>query len=412
MIARLQGIGPRARALVALGVAAAAAIAAALLILSGWSGAAPDPGGPGAQRATPVRPAGGVPLTLAGAARDDIAEGPDDARKRNAAVALSPAGLVAARPFQFTGSALDRARAADCLAIAALAEAGETDPGQRAVMQVVLNRARHPTFANTICGVVFQGSARPGCQFTFACDGSLRRRYSDAAWERARRRAHEALGGRVFAPVGGATHYHTDWVYPYWSPRLEKIAQVETHLFFRWPGAFGGRFLHARYAGGEPAIAALSSLASHADGVESDLAALGNPAEAGDRPAGRDGIVVAHPGGRAFFVHLGQGASAAEALALGRRICPDSAAHCRLMAWTDRAAIPATFPVPAASRAALTFSYVREAGREIAIYDCERFASVARSQCLPPARRTPPATSSGTAHSGNEGAAGSAAAAS
>ena len=51
--------------------------------------------------------------------------------------------------------------------------------------------------------------------------------------------AVEALGGRVYAGVGNATHYHTDWVFPYWSPQLVKLARVETHLFFRWTGWWG-----------------------------------------------------------------------------------------------------------------------------------------------------------------------------
>ena len=89
----------------------------------------------------------------------------------------------------FSGNAADRARARDCLALAAMAEAGYGDADQRAVMQVILNRTRHPGFANTVCGVVYQGSNRKtGCQFSFTCDGSLARRYSDAAWRAARAR--------------------------------------------------------------------------------------------------------------------------------------------------------------------------------------------------------------------------------
>ena len=169
---------------------------------------------------------------------------PDDARARNAAVPFYAGPVLPADPFRFTGSETDRIRAADCLALAALAEAGPSDDGQRAVIQVVLNRVRHPAFAKTVCGVVFEGSQRQtGCQFSFTCDGSLARQYSDQAWDHARLRAAEALGGRVFAKVGNATHYHTDWVYPYWSPSLVKLAQVDTHLFFRWPGYWGNTIL-------------------------------------------------------------------------------------------------------------------------------------------------------------------------
>src|SRR5690606_31870118 len=97
--------------------------------------------------------------------------------------------LVAASPFRFGGAADDRARAVKCLAQAIYYEAAsEPDAGQRAVAQVVLNRVAHPTYPNSVCGVVFQGSERrTGCQFSFTCDGSLKRKPSRTFWERAER---------------------------------------------------------------------------------------------------------------------------------------------------------------------------------------------------------------------------------
>ena len=141
---------------------------------------------------------------------------PDDARARNAAVAFSDDPLRIAKPFLFEGSSADRANALQCLATAVLYEAGDDTHGEEAVAQVVLNRVRHAAFPATVCGVVYQGSERStGCQFTFTCDGSLRRQMSDGAWRRARDVAERALGGRVEDSVGLATHYHTDWVYLY-----------------------------------------------------------------------------------------------------------------------------------------------------------------------------------------------------
>jgi hypothetical protein len=88
--------------------------------------------------------------------------------------------------------------------------------------------------------VVFQGSERAtGCQFTFTCDGALHRAPAASLWARARRVAEEALGGNVYAPVGWATHYHTNWVVPYWSSSLVKLANVGTHIFYRWEGGWG-----------------------------------------------------------------------------------------------------------------------------------------------------------------------------
>ena len=55
---------------------------------------------------------------------------PDDARAFNAAVPFSTAPNPAARPFRFTGSDDDLARATDCLATAVLYEAGDDTVGE------------------------------------------------------------------------------------------------------------------------------------------------------------------------------------------------------------------------------------------------------------------------------------------
>ena len=38
---------------------------------------------------------------------------------------------------------------------------------------------------------------------------------------------------------GQATHYHADYVSPYWAPTLAKVAKLGQHIFYRWPGAWG-----------------------------------------------------------------------------------------------------------------------------------------------------------------------------
>jgi spore germination cell wall hydrolase CwlJ-like protein len=311
----------------------------------------------------------------------ETAEPADDARARNGAVPFVSGAIPAAAPFKLAGSALDLERATRCLALAAMAEAGQSDVGQRAVIQVVLNRVRHPAFARTVCGVVFQGSERrTGCQFTFTCDGSLARNYNETAWEAARGRAAQALAGYVFAAVGTATHYHTDWVFPYWSPKLEKLARIETHLFFRWPGYWGSKAaLRMGYRGGEPAygsapvtpVPAVSGMPGAAPSVESSAP-----------PISGAELVMRDPTGKANFVLLGSG-SADEALALARKLCTDPGT-CRVSGWSDRAAIPARFPVPPEARASLQFSYSRDpGGAEIALYNCDTYKGLPREKCIP-----------------------------
>jgi len=165
------------------------------------------------------------------------------------------AGIVPARPFSMaSASALDRDRALQCLTAAIYYEAAsEPDAGQQAVAQVILNRARHPAFPGTVCGVVYQGSEHAGCQFSYACDGAMTRVPARAAWVRAARAAGMALAGYVYAPVGLATHYHTYAVTPAWNRSMVMTDVVGAHFFHRWKGYWGtSAAFNQRYAGGEP----------------------------------------------------------------------------------------------------------------------------------------------------------------
>jgi hypothetical protein len=162
-----------------------------------------------------------------------------------------------AKPFFSAAGGMTHARAQECLAQAVWYEAAsESEAGQRAVAQVVLNRVAHPSWPASVCGVVYQGSERStGCQFTFTCDGSLARRHSGASWARAQRIAADALAGSVYAPVGHATHYHTLWVNPYWAASLDHIGTIGAHRFYRNRGAGGAASAFATtYAGFEPAV--------------------------------------------------------------------------------------------------------------------------------------------------------------
>lgn len=156
-----------------------------------------------------------------------------EARASNTAIPIDRGRRDRAAAYRFKGRVAAREQAVECLATAALYEAGDDRPGQEAVIQVVLNRVRTRGFPTTICGVVYQGSTRrTGCQFSFTCDGSFERRPVHLGWAGARRAARRALAGHVFAEVGRATHYHADWMVPYWRDSLVKVAQVGSHLFY------------------------------------------------------------------------------------------------------------------------------------------------------------------------------------
>ncbi len=132
----------------------------------------------------------------------------------------------------------DRGRALDCMSMAIAYEAaGQPVAGQEAVGQVILNRLRAARFPKTVCGVVFQGSERvTGCQFTFTCDGSFRRRLADTTLITARSIAATVLDGVAPDRVAGATHYHADYVLPYWAASGQRVARIGAHIFYRMPG--------------------------------------------------------------------------------------------------------------------------------------------------------------------------------
>jgi len=171
-------------------------------------------------------------------------------------VALAHSKIMGAQPFHLRG-ALDQSRDLECLTQAVYYEArGESEAGQKAVAQVILNRVRHPAFPKTICGVVFQGVATGGCQFSFACDGQPHHPLDNPAWRRAEAVAADALDGQVMSQVGDATHFHVARTRQDWSSSLLKVAQIGAHVFYRFSGHAGSAAMfHADAQPSTPAAA-------------------------------------------------------------------------------------------------------------------------------------------------------------
>lgn len=124
----------------------------------------------------------------------------------------------------------------NCLAEAIYFEArGESDEGQAAVAQVVLNRLASGLYPATICGVVYQNRHRwHGCQFSFACEGRSLRVTEPEAWQNALRIAAEVRNGKTYlSDIAGSTHYHANYVRPRWTRRLEKMDVIGHHVFYK-----------------------------------------------------------------------------------------------------------------------------------------------------------------------------------
>ena len=121
-----------------------------------------------------------------------------------------------------SGTSTSQDASVDLLARVISAEArGEPYSGQVAVGAVILNRVEHPSFPNTIAGVVYQ----PGA-FTCMVDGQ----FNEPVAESAVRAAREALNGSD--PSGGAIYYfnpNTATSSRIWSRPL--ILQIGNHRF-------------------------------------------------------------------------------------------------------------------------------------------------------------------------------------
>ena len=114
--------------------------------------------------------------------------------------------------------------------------------GRLAVAQVTQNRVENERYPNTICNVVKQTKFYPSgridlhsCQFSWYCDGM-----SDEpketwgfSYEEAFYLAVDFMEDRPLDITEGATHYHSTKVNPNWADTLDKIVQIEEHIFYR-----------------------------------------------------------------------------------------------------------------------------------------------------------------------------------
>ena len=117
-----------------------------------------------------------------------------------------------------------------CLAGAVYFESrGEPLAGQLAVARVVINRAEDNRFPASYCGVVYQRA-----QFSFVKNGRMPRISTHTeAWQRARVIARIAHDGMWDSPAGDAVFFHANYVRPKWSYRKQRLAQIDTHIFYR-----------------------------------------------------------------------------------------------------------------------------------------------------------------------------------
>lgn len=118
--------------------------------------------------------------------------------------------------------------------------------GQVAVAWVTLNRMESARYPDTICEVVKQGHknadgsmVRNKCQFSWYCDGKSDRIPNNViaqrAWEDTALVAEVVLldwARSKASPVKDAVMYHADYVNPYWASSYNRVARIDSHIFY------------------------------------------------------------------------------------------------------------------------------------------------------------------------------------
>jgi len=129
-----------------------------------------------------------------------------------------------------------------CLALNVYHEArNQPTVGQVAVAQVVMNRVKDYRYPDEVCDVVRQGIHRPNghpvrykCQFSWYCDGQSDLMRDEQAAVKAHKVAKYVILGKAEGMFDGATHYHTDQVFPAWATEKTFIVKINDHMFYRW----------------------------------------------------------------------------------------------------------------------------------------------------------------------------------
>ncbi len=116
-----------------------------------------------------------------------------------------------------------------CMALNIYWEArGQDLAGQLAVAQVTLNRVASKKYPDDVCAVVYQHK-----QFSWYSDGESDIPKDLPAWNTARLVASAALAGSGHVELEGVTHYHAEYVSPYWSLEYDFVTQIQEHKFYR-----------------------------------------------------------------------------------------------------------------------------------------------------------------------------------
>ncbi|MAJ53257.1 MAG: hypothetical protein CME51_04360 [Halieaceae bacterium] len=156
------------------------------------------------------------------------------------------ASEISGRDFDYSWYA-NAEKEIECLATNIYFEArGESLEGQKAVAFVTLNRVESDKFPNDICEVVYQAQyevwwashndgylpIRDKCQFSWYCDGKSDRIRNSSDYQNLYQLASQVIVGKHKDNTKGALWYHADHVKPIWRLDYNKIAKIDSHIFY------------------------------------------------------------------------------------------------------------------------------------------------------------------------------------
>ena len=117
-----------------------------------------------------------------------------------------------------------------CIATAIYHEArGEPLEGMVAVANVIVNRMKSRRFPAKACDVVYQRK-----QFSWTLFPSKLEPIEDFRNADILKVAELALLGKLVDYTNGATHYHANYVNPYWKHTKTYTVTIGNHIFYRW----------------------------------------------------------------------------------------------------------------------------------------------------------------------------------
>ncbi len=108
----------------------------------------------------------------------------------------------------------------------------ESLQGKMAIALVTLQRVKDYRYPNTVCGVVYENK-----QFSWYSDGLSDRPRDSESYDDIALLASAMLDSEtsIYDFTYGSTHYHADYVFPYWSDHMILKAKIDTHIFYYEP---------------------------------------------------------------------------------------------------------------------------------------------------------------------------------